>query len=131
MSALVFKHFDYQKFYNLKRTYRRLSCLVTRVLGNMGAEETTPLLERFSSPLEKSAAGEGRWTTGFYLDQAQEFDDDWFGRHIAEYLRVAACDAHALQRINGHFHQTHPERLDLQVHRAPDFKPPQHPLAGM
>jgi hypothetical protein len=68
--------FDYQKFYNLKRTFRRLSCLVTRVLGNMGATEPTPLIERFSSPFQ-AGAGEGRWTEGFYLDQPQEFDDPY------------------------------------------------------
>jgi hypothetical protein len=69
--------FDYLKYYNLKRTFRRLACLVTRVLGNMGVDEPTPLLERFSSPLEKGAAGEGRWMEGFYLDKPQEFDDPY------------------------------------------------------
>ena len=68
--------FDYQTYYNQKRTFRRLSCLVTRVLGNMGVAEPAPLLERFSSPVEK-AGGEDRWLTGFYLDKPQEFDDPY------------------------------------------------------
>jgi hypothetical protein len=68
--------FDYQKYYNLKRTFRRTSCLVTRVLGNMGVEEPTPLLKRFSSPVP-AAAAENRWLTGFYLDQPSEFDDPY------------------------------------------------------
>jgi hypothetical protein len=68
--------FDYQKYYNQKRTFRRLSCLVTRVLGNMGVAEPAPLLERFSSPVGK-AGGEDRWLAGFYLDKPQEFDDPY------------------------------------------------------
>ena len=33
---------------NLKRTYRRISCLISRLLGNFGAAGNTPLLERFA-----------------------------------------------------------------------------------
>jgi hypothetical protein len=68
--------FDYQSYFNQKRTFRRTSFLVTRLLGNMGVEEPTPLLERFSSPV---AAGEEepRWSEGFYLDQPEEFDDPY------------------------------------------------------
>jgi hypothetical protein len=68
--------FDYQKYYNQKRTFRRLSCLVTRVLGNMSVDEPTPMLERFSSPA-KAAAGERRWLAGFYLDKPEESDDPY------------------------------------------------------
>ncbi len=68
--------FDYQKYYNQKRTFRRVSCLVGRVLGNLGVDEPTPMLERFSSPV-KGAAGESRWLAGFYLDKPQEFDDPY------------------------------------------------------
>ena len=74
---LVPWEFDYQKYFNQKRTFRRASCLVTRVLGNMGVDEPVPLLERFSSPVGKGAAGEGRWLTGFYLDKPEEFDDPY------------------------------------------------------
>ena len=72
---LVPWEFDYQKYFNQKRTFRRASCLVARILGNMGVEEPAPLLERFSSPVGKAAAG--RWLTGFYLDKPEEFDDPY------------------------------------------------------
>jgi hypothetical protein len=68
--------FDYRKYFNQKRTFRRVSCLVTRVLGNMCVDEPTPLLERFSTPV-RATADEGRWRTGLYLDQAEEFDDPY------------------------------------------------------
>ena len=67
---------DYQKYYNQKRTFRRLSCLVARVLGNMGVDEPTPMLRRFSSPV-RAAASESRWLAGFYLDKPEEFDDPY------------------------------------------------------
>lgn len=73
---LVPWEFDYQKYYNRKRTFRRVSCLVTRILGNMGVDEPTPMLKRFSSPVQ-AAATENRWLTGFYLDQPAEFDDPY------------------------------------------------------
>jgi hypothetical protein len=69
--------FDYRKYFNLKRTFRRASYLVTRVLGNMGVDGPTPLLERFSTPIGKDTAGDGRWLTGFYLDKPEEFDDPY------------------------------------------------------
>jgi hypothetical protein len=36
---------------NLKRTYRRTSFLLSRLLANMGVAGSTPLLERFSTPV--------------------------------------------------------------------------------
>ncbi|MGA2032999.1 MAG: hypothetical protein ABSG68_12125, partial [Thermoguttaceae bacterium] len=74
---LVPWEFDYQKYFNLKRTFRRASCLVSRALGNMGVDGPTPMLERFSSPAGKGAAGDRRWLTGFYLDKPEEFDDPY------------------------------------------------------
>jgi hypothetical protein len=68
--------FDYEKQYNLKRTFRRTAFLVTRVLGNMGCQSTTPLLERFSMPVAGDEA-EPRWLQGFYLDEPAEFDDPY------------------------------------------------------
>ena len=41
--------------HNLKRTYRRTSFLLARLLGNMGVAGSTPLLERFSTPVGGSA----------------------------------------------------------------------------
>jgi hypothetical protein len=70
--------FDYSKQYNLKRTYRRTSCLVSRLLGNMGAEMPTPILERFGEAVK---AGEGqaeqRWMRGLYMDRPEEWDDPY------------------------------------------------------
>jgi len=57
----------------LKRTFRRTSCLVTRLLGNMGVQGSTPVLTRFSSPLDAGKA-EKRWLDGLYLDQPEEWD---------------------------------------------------------
>jgi hypothetical protein len=68
--------FDFRTYFNEKRTFRRVSCLVTRVLGNMNVDEPTPLLARCSTPVQATAA-EGRWRTGLYLDQAEEFDDPY------------------------------------------------------
>ena len=47
-----------RKQYNLKRTYRRASFLVARLLANMGVAGSTPLLARFSSPVDGGQAGE-------------------------------------------------------------------------
>jgi hypothetical protein len=68
--------FDYQKYYNVKRTFRRTAFLVTRVLANMGCEGATPLIERFAAPVT-AAEGEGRWLKGFYLEQPEEQDDPY------------------------------------------------------
>ncbi len=67
--------FDYRRDFGVKRTFRRASFLVTRLLGNLGVSAETPLLERASTPV---AAGErGRWLEGFYLDQPEEWDDPY------------------------------------------------------
>ncbi|MHB8899100.1 MAG: hypothetical protein ACYC6Y_10175, partial [Thermoguttaceae bacterium] len=43
--------------HNLKRTFRRLSFAAARLLANMGVAAPTPILERFSTPLD---AGQGQ-----------------------------------------------------------------------
>jgi beta-galactosidase len=68
--------FDYQKYFNQKRTFRRVSFLLTRVLGNMGVQEPTPLLARVSSPVGAEEK-EGRWLDSFYLDKPEEMDDPY------------------------------------------------------
>jgi hypothetical protein len=73
---LVPWHYDYSKQYNLKRTYRRASFLVSRLLANMGVEGSTPLLARFSEPVAATAPEE-RWLDGLYLDQPEEWDDPY------------------------------------------------------
>jgi len=68
--------FMYGEQYNLRRTYRRASFLVTRLLANMGVAGSTPLLSRFSTPLAP-ANGDKRWLDGLYLDQPEEWDDPY------------------------------------------------------
>jgi len=74
---LVPWQFDPGKTQNIKRTFRRASCLLSRLLGNMGAGGVTPLLTRFSSPLKGSGEKVGRWLEGFYLDKPAEMDDPY------------------------------------------------------
>jgi hypothetical protein len=59
---------------NTKRTYRRTSCLLARLLANMGAAGRTPLLAHASSPVVE---GETRWLDGLYLDVPEEWDDPY------------------------------------------------------
>jgi hypothetical protein len=60
--------------YNLRRTYRRASFTLTRLLANMGVRGDTPLLSRFGAPV---TAGEKRWLEGMYLDQPETWDDPY------------------------------------------------------
>jgi len=77
LCQLVPWQFDYSKEqHNVKQTYRRASFLVTRLLGNMGIEGSTPVLARFSSPVDAGNA-EKRWLEGLYLDQPEEWDDPY------------------------------------------------------
>jgi hypothetical protein len=73
---LVPWQFDYSKQYNVKRTYRRASFLVARLLADMGVAGSTPLLARFASPVD-AAKPEKRWLDGLYLDQPEENDDPY------------------------------------------------------
>ncbi|MDD1749449.1 MAG: hypothetical protein LUO89_06190, partial [Methanothrix sp.] len=59
---------------NLKRTFRRSSVLVSRLLANAGVQADTPVLERISKP---AAVDEKRWLQGLYLDQPEEWDDPY------------------------------------------------------
>jgi beta-galactosidase len=62
---------------NLRRTRRRVAFLVSRLLANLGAEATTPLLQRFHTP---TGSDEKRFLTGFYSDKPEEWDDPY--RHF-------------------------------------------------
>ncbi|HTU93625.1 MAG TPA: glycoside hydrolase family 2 TIM barrel-domain containing protein [Gemmataceae bacterium] len=68
--------FDPKKQMNLKRTFRRASCLVTRLAANMGVAGSTPLLARFRDSVEASKS-EARWLDGLYLDTPEEWDDPY------------------------------------------------------
>jgi hypothetical protein len=61
---------------NFRKTFRRSSFLVSRLLANMGVAGTTPIFERFQQPVD-AAAPESRWQTGLYLDQPEEWDDPY------------------------------------------------------
>jgi hypothetical protein len=73
---LVPWQFEKEKQMNLKRTFRRASCLVTRLAANMGIAGSTPVLTRFRSPVETSRP-ERRWLDGLYLDVPEEWDDPY------------------------------------------------------
>jgi hypothetical protein len=73
---LVPWEFDYAKQYDLKRTYRRASFTLTRLLANMGVAGATPILDRFSSPVD-ARKPEKRWLDGLYLDTPEEMDDPY------------------------------------------------------
>jgi len=64
--------FDHKKQYNAKRTYRRASFLISRLLANTGVSANTPILERFHKPV--GIFSEKRWRTGLYLDTPEEWD---------------------------------------------------------
>jgi beta-galactosidase len=68
--------FEHKKQMNVKRTFRRASCLVTRLAANMGVAGSPPVLARFRSPVE-AAKGETRWLDGLYLDVPEEWDDPY------------------------------------------------------
>ena len=69
-----FEPFEPHKQSNLKRTYRRASFVVTRLLGNLGVTSASPILAWFHTPVN---AGEKRWLNGLYLDQPEEWDDPY------------------------------------------------------
>lgn len=73
---LVPWQFDPGKTANLKRTFRRASFLLTRLLANLGVAGATPLLERFVRPAA-SMHREPRWLSGLYLDAPEEWDDPY------------------------------------------------------
>ena len=68
--------FDPTKQSNLKRTFRRTSFVVTRLLANLGVATTSPVLERFHAPVDP-ARSEKRWLDGLYLDRPEEWDDPY------------------------------------------------------
>ena len=68
--------YDPVKQPNLKKTFRRVSFVLTRLLANSGVPTSSPVLARFSAPVD-SAKPEKRWLEGFYLDQPEEWDDPY------------------------------------------------------
>ncbi len=58
----------------LRRTYRRTAFLVNRLLANLGAAGSTPILDWFRTP---AGVEEKRWLAGLYLDAPEEWDDPY------------------------------------------------------
>jgi beta-galactosidase len=67
--------FEYKNNFGLKRTFRRTSFLVARLLANLGVSGETPLLTRLSTPVESNEPG--RWLAGLYIDEPEEWDDPY------------------------------------------------------
>jgi hypothetical protein len=68
--------------FNLRRTFVRTSFAMSRLLGNLGVSASTPLLERFSEPVDHSGGPSvdptaGRWLEGLYLTRPTEWDDPY------------------------------------------------------
>ncbi|MDP6778385.1 MAG: hypothetical protein QGI83_16640, partial [Candidatus Latescibacteria bacterium] len=61
---------------NIKRTFRRVAVLFSRLLGNLGAAGSTPLLSRFAQAVTPDKP-KGRWLEGLYLDEPEEWDDPY------------------------------------------------------
>ena len=54
---LVPWQFDRAGKLNVKRTFRRVAFLLSRLLANMGVVAATPILERFSTPVAAAPPG--------------------------------------------------------------------------
>jgi len=67
--------FEYRNNFGLKRTFRRTSFLMVRLLSNLGVNGETPLLTRLSTPVGSNEPS--RWLQGFYLDEPEEWDDPY------------------------------------------------------
>ncbi|MGH9325875.1 MAG: hypothetical protein ACRD2B_04200 [Terriglobia bacterium] len=65
---------DYGAQMNIKRTFRRVSSLLARLLGNMGAVSGYSLPSHITEPVN---GNEKRWLDGLYLDTPQEWDDPY------------------------------------------------------
>jgi hypothetical protein len=81
--------------HNLKRTYRRTCFLMARLLANMGVAGTTPVLERFSTPLG-GGAGASVARNGDFSDDADGdgMADDWL---FSAGSKQAVCERERYQ----------------------------------
>jgi hypothetical protein len=73
---LVPWQFEHKTQMNLRRTFRRVACLTTRLTANLSVPTATPVLARFRTPVA-AAKAERRWLTGLYLDVPEEWDDPY------------------------------------------------------
>ncbi len=79
---------------NLRRTYRRTSFLLTRLLANMGVRGKTPLLSRFSTPASGAAKESVVKNGGFAVDKdADGMPDGW---QFTSTTKQATCTLEAV-----------------------------------
>jgi hypothetical protein len=64
---------------NLKKTHRRASFVLSRLLANLGVSSSTQILEYFTTPPGMLVSSK-RWLSGLYIDQPEEWDDPY--RHF-------------------------------------------------
>ena len=82
--------FDYEKLYNVKRTFRRTSFLLTRLLSNMGSISiSTPLLSRFSTPVDEAVGEDSMISNG-------DFSVDTDGDGLADHWQFEASSDQAI-----------------------------------
>jgi len=82
--------------HNLKRTYRRTSCLLTRLLANMGVAGPTPLLDRFSTPVGGGAGASVVKNGDFGTDADDDgMADEWL---FSSDAQQAACRREKMQQ---------------------------------
>jgi hypothetical protein len=101
--------FMFGEQYNLRKTYRRTSFTLARLLANMGVAGETPLLSRFATPL---GGGEGEGKPGASVVRNGDFSLDADGDGMAdEWLfsgsGVSSC---AREQVEGRWC----ERLTLE-----------------
>jgi len=59
---------------NIKRTFRKISVMTARILGNQGVSPHTTLLSHFANGVREN---EHRWLDGLYTDVPEEWDDPY------------------------------------------------------
>ncbi len=100
--------------HNLKRTYRRHGYLVSRLLANLGAASSTPLLERFSSPVGDPSSVSALKNGDFAGDEdADGVPDQWL---FSRETPATTCTRVELQ------HGTDKWSLTLNAPPNPDGK---------
>jgi len=82
--------FMFQEQYNLRKTYRRSSFLLTRLLANMGVAGETPLLSRFGTPVGE---GEGEARSAPSVVRNGNFAQDADGDGVPDEWRLDAGPA--------------------------------------
>jgi hypothetical protein len=82
--------FDYEKLYNLKRTFRRIGFTVTRLLANMGSSGAMPLISRFSTPAVEAAGTSLVKNGDFSVDtDGDGLADQWFFESSSDKATIA------------------------------------------